>query len=216
VIDKDKNRETKEHKGGTNPQGFDRIVREVFAPIYPVIAQQIVAKTLTTSGRCLDAGCGTGALGRAIAAITDLHVTFLDQSIGMLRFAAKYASQEGIKECSFLEGDIHNIDLLDESMDLIISRGSSPFWDDWHRAYSEILRVLKVGGHAYIGGGFGTKELKEQITAHMSKEKPDWRDSFKDRIKAEREALPQIMEKLNPASHTIIDDESGWWVFITK
>jgi hypothetical protein len=78
------------------------------------------------------------------------------------------------------------------------------------------VRVLKIGGHAYIGGGFGTKELREQITAQMSQEKPDWRDSFKDRVKAEREALPQILNTLNTAQHTIIDDESGWWVFITK
>ncbi len=216
-MDKDKNRETKEHEGRTNPQSFDRIVREVFAPIYPVIVQQIVVKTLTTSGRCLDAGCGTGALGRAIAQITDLHVTFFDQSSQMLDLAKKYADEENIMHKStFLEGDIHSIEMENDSVDIVISRGSSPFWDDWHRAYGEILRILKVGGHAYIGGGFGTKELRDSITAHMSKEKPDWRDSFKDRIKAEQEALPQIMEKLNPTSHTIIDDESGWWVFITK
>lgn len=27
-----------EHKGARDPSGFDAIVREVFAPIYPVIA----------------------------------------------------------------------------------------------------------------------------------------------------------------------------------
>ncbi|MDD3476750.1 MAG: class I SAM-dependent methyltransferase, partial [Sulfurimonas sp.] len=74
----------KEHKGGTNPSGFDRIVREVFAPIYPVIAQQIKQKTALSSGKCLDVGCGTGALGRAMAQITELHVTFFDQSDEML------------------------------------------------------------------------------------------------------------------------------------
>lgn len=207
----------KEHKGGTNPQGFDRIVREVFAPIYPVIAQQIKQKTALTSGKCLDAGCGTGALGRAMAEITDFHITFFDQSDEMLSLAKGYADDEEIAHRStFLQGDIHDIKMEDNSFDIVISRGSSPFWNDWSRAYGEILRVLKVGGHAYIGGGFGTKELKEQITAHMNKEKPDWRDSFKDRIKAEREALPQILNTLNPAQHTIIDDESGWWVFMTK
>ncbi|HUH42917.1 MAG TPA: class I SAM-dependent methyltransferase [Sulfurimonas sp.] len=207
----------KEHKGGSNPQGFDRIVREVFAPIYPVIAQQIKQKTALSSGKCLDAGCGTGALGRAMAEITDLHVTFFDQSDEMLTLAKGYAQEQEIAHrSSFMQGDIHNIELDDDSLDIVISRGSSPFWDDWSKAYSEILRVLKVGGHAYIGGGFGTKDLREQITTHMSKEKPDWRDSFKDRVKAEREALPQILNTLSPTKHTIIDDESGWWVFITK
>lgn len=207
----------KEHKGGSNPQGFDRIVREVFAPIYPVIAEQIKKKTNLSSGKCLDVGCGTGALGRAMAQITELHVTFFDQSDEMLSLAKDYAEEEEITHrSSFMLGDIHNIELDNDSLDIVISRGSSPFWDDWSKAYGEILRVLKVGGHAYIGGGFGTKELREQITAQMSKEKPDWRDSFKDRVKAEREALPQILNTLNPTQHTIIDDESGWWVFITK
>lgn len=211
------NENIKEHKGGTNPQGFDRIVREVFAPIYPVIANQIKQKTNITKGRCLDAGCGTGALGRAMAQISDLHITFFDQSSQMLELAKSYADEEGIvHKSTFLEGDIHNIEIESGSMDIVISRGSSPFWDDWYKAYAEIIRILKVGGCAYIGGGFGTKELREQITSHMSKEKPDWRDSFKDRVKAEREALPQILESLNPTKHSIIDDESGWWVFITK
>lgn len=207
----------KEHKGGTNPQGFDRIVREVFAPIYPVIAGQIKQKTALSSGRCLDAGCGTGALGRAMANITEFDITFFDQSDEMLSLAKGYATDEEIAHRStFMQGDIHNIEIDDNSLDLVISRGSSPFWDDWDKAYSEILRVLKVGGHAYVGGGFGTKELKEQITEHMSKEKPDWGDSFKERVKTQREVLPKIINSLNPTHHTIIDDESGWWVFMTK
>ncbi len=207
----------KRHKGGSNPQGFDRIVREVFAPIYPVIAQQIKKKTTLTKGRCLDAGCGTGALGRAMANITELDMTFFDQSDEMLTLAKKYAYEEEIAHRStFMRGDIHDIKIPDNTLDIVISRGSSPFWDDLDKAYSEILRVLKVGGYAYIGGGFGTKELKNQITSHMSKDKPEWRDSFKNRVKAEREVLPQILNSLNLTMHTIIDDESGWWVFITK
>lgn len=207
----------KKHKGGSNPQGFDRIVREVFAPIYPVIAQQIKKKTALTKGKCLDAGCGTGALGRAMANITELDITFFDQSDEMLGLVERYAKEENIThKSSFMQGDIHDIDIKNNYFDLVISRGSSPFWDDWQKAYSEILRILKVGGHAYIGGGFGTKELRDQIAAHMGKEKPDWKDSFKERVKTEREALPQILNSLNPSQHTIIDDESGWWVFITK
>lgn len=208
---------TKEHKGGSNTQSFDRIVREVFAPIYPTIAEQILVRTQVTTGKCLDVGCGTGALGRAIARLSNVHVTFFDQSIEMIQLAMDYAYEENlIHRSDFLIGDIHKINLANESIDIVISRGSSPFWEDWHKAYSEIVRVLKVGGYAYIGGGFGTKELKEQITAHMNKENPNWRTSFKDHVKTEREALPQILNSLNPASHRIIDDESGYWVFITK
>ena len=204
-------------KGGTNPQSFDKIVQDVFAPIYPVIAQQIKAKTDIIHGVCLDAGCGTGALGRALAKITNLEITFFDQSSQMLELAQKYANDEDILfRSSFLNGDIHDIALRDASIDIVISRGSTPFWDDWNRAYSEIVRVLKVGGKAYIGGGFGTARLREKIVAQMNENNPNWRNSFKDRIKPEREALPTILASLQLAHFSIIDDESGFWAFIVK
>lgn len=204
-------------KGATNPQGFDRIVREVFAPIYPVIAEQIVAKTAIKSGKCLDAGCGTGALGRAIARITNLDITFFDQSDEMLELAKGYANDENIgNRSTFLQGDIHAIPLKDESVDIVISRGSSPFWDDWYKAYSEIIRVLKPGGMTYIGGGFGNAQLREDIVKTMSENNPNWRNSFKDRLKPERDALPSILASLNPIGYELVNDDSGFWTIITK
>jgi SAM-dependent methyltransferase len=115
-----------------------------------------------------------------------------------------------------LQGDIHNIDIESEIMDIVISRGSSPFWNDWYQAYSEILRVLKRGGKAYIGGGFGNAELRERIIKTMSENNPGWRGSFKERIKPQREALPAILDSLKPTHFTIIDDDSGFWACITK
>ncbi len=204
-------------KGATNPQSFDHIVRNVFAPIYPVIAEQITMKTKITSGRCLDAGCGTGALGIALLQMTNLHVTFFDQSEEMLNLASQYTSDHNFDDRStFLQGDIHNIPLPSDDVDLVISRGSSPFWNDWKLAYSEILRILKPGGMAYIGGGFGNRELRDSIVAKMSENNPDWRNSFKDRIQPEREALPGILEGLNPSYYHLINDDSGFWAIIRK
>lgn len=204
-------------KGATNPQSFDRIVREVFAPIYPTIAEQIKEKTKITRGKCLDAGCGTGALGRAMARISDLEILFFDQSDEMLTLARQYAQEESlIDRSTFIQGDIHSINIDDNSLDLVISRGSSPFWDDWNKAYGEIYRILKEGGMAYIGGGFGNRELREKIVATMSQNNPDWRNSFKDRIGPEREALPGILSALNPTHFHIINDDSGFWAVLTK
>lgn len=206
-----------ENRGGSDPRGFDTIVREVFAPIYPVIAQQIIQKTGMRSGKCLDVGCGTGALGRSIAKHSDLHVTYFDQSVEMMQLSMDYAKEENlILRSDFLVGDIHDLKLQENSIDLVISRGSSPFWVDWSRAYSEILCVLKTGGKAYIGGGFGNAKLREHIVATMNKNNPSWRNSFKDKVLLEREALPSIMHKLQPSHFSIIDDESGYWVYIIK
>ncbi len=50
-----------------NATEFDQIARTVFSPVYPVIADLIRKKTGITSGKCLDAGCGGGYLGIALA-----------------------------------------------------------------------------------------------------------------------------------------------------
>jgi hypothetical protein len=42
---------------------FDRIARDVFAPVYPAIAEQIIVRTGVVRGVCLDIGCGGGYLG---------------------------------------------------------------------------------------------------------------------------------------------------------
>jgi ubiquinone/menaquinone biosynthesis C-methylase UbiE len=207
----------KAHKGARDPLGFDAIVREVFAPIYPVIASQIVRQTRIADGVCLDAGCGTGALGRAIAQLGGFRVTFFDQSEPMLALAQQYAETEEIAaRSSFVLGDIHAIPLPSESVDLVISRGSTFFWDDWERAYGEILRVLRRGGQAYIGGGFGNAALREQIIVTMRERTPEWEKRAKDRSKKIRDELPEILERLRPASFEIINDDSGFWAHIRK
>lgn len=57
------------HRGDekTDPASFEIIARTIFAPVYPVIASQIIEATGITSGFCLDIGCGGGHLGMAVA-----------------------------------------------------------------------------------------------------------------------------------------------------
>jgi SAM-dependent methyltransferase len=46
--------------------------------------------------------------------------------------------------------------LPDNSADLVVSRGSIFFWDSPAKGLQEVYRVLRPGGHAYIGGGAGS------------------------------------------------------------
>ncbi len=88
----------------------------------------------------------------------------------MLELTKKYVKEEKLeKRSSFLLGDIHKIPYEDESLDLIISRGSNPFWEDWEQAYKEIYRVLKKGGKTYIGCGFGSKKLYDEVMEKWKK-----------------------------------------------
>ena len=157
----------------SNYKDFDEIVRNVFAPIYPVIAKQIVERTNIKEGICIDLGTGTGALARAIAKITNLKVYALDISKDMLKLTEKYIKEEGLEgKIIPILGDVHNMPFEDNFADLIISRGSMFFWNDKIKAFKEIYRVLKLDGMAYIGGGFGNRELREKIFAEMRRRNP--------------------------------------------
>lgn len=42
---------------------FDQVACTVFAPVYPLVARQVIGHTGVTQGTCLDVGCGTGYPG---------------------------------------------------------------------------------------------------------------------------------------------------------
>jgi len=195
---------------------MDRIAKTVFAPIYPVIAEQILDRCGITRGRCLDIGSGPGSLGIALARSSDLAVTLLDSSPEALEIAEKNVREAGLSDrISLLPGDVHEIPLPAESIDLIVSRGSIFFWDDLTRAFAEIHRVLAPGGKTYIGGGFGTAELRDSITIAMVKKNPDWKNFRDKNLGADNQA--RIAGVVNDLGlHRIINDDSGFWIVIEK
>ncbi|KUO78237.1 MAG: methyltransferase [Desulfosporosinus sp. BRH_c37] len=195
---------------------FDKVAREVFAPIYPVIAEQIKLKTGITRGKCLDLGCGGGYLSIALARITGLNIHLLDVSQEMLDIAASNIAENGLEaRMQTLLADVQEIPLKDKSVDLIISRGSIFFWEDQQKAFEEIYRVLTPGGVAYIGGGFGTVELKKQIFAEMEKRDKNWNEESRKRIG--KHAIENFREKLQNAKIEVFElnrDDTGLWIVI--
>ena len=160
---------------------MDRIAKTVFAPVYPVLAEQILIRCGFSRGRCLDVGSGPGSLGIALAQASD-----------------------------------HDIPRPVGSVVLVGCRGSVVFWEDLSRAFSEIYRVLAPGGRTYVGGGFGTAELRDAVAAAMTKENADWK-SFRDKNLGpdNRERVAGVLADLG-LHHRIINDDSGLWVVIER
>jgi ubiquinone/menaquinone biosynthesis C-methylase UbiE len=198
-------------------QRMDRIAKTAFAPVYPVIAEQILARCGIARGRCLDVGSGPGSLGIALAQASDLSVTLLDASPDMLAVAGENVREAGLSgRLSLLAGDVHDIPLPPGSVDLVVSRGSVFFWEDLARAFFEIHRVLAPGGKTYVGGGFGTAELRDAIAATMAKENPDWKN-FRDKNLGpdNRKRVAGVLADLG-LPHRLVSDDSGFWVVMEK
>ncbi|MFH0730073.1 MAG: class I SAM-dependent methyltransferase [Pseudomonadota bacterium] len=203
-------------------QKYDNIARGVFAPVYPVIAHQILSRTGVTQGVCLDIGCGGGYLGAALARTTDLFIHFFDSSEEMLTIANRTIAENGLRtRAGTLLGEVSAIALPDASVNLAVSRGSIFFWENLPRAFSEIHRVLAPDGWAYIGGGFGSREIKETI-AHEMTSRNQGNDEFSAKIRKNlgmetRARFEAALEMAGIDDFFILHNEDiGLWFVIRK
>lgn len=196
---------------------MDRTAVEIFAPIYPVLANQIVRRLGITKGHCVEIGSGPGLLALSLAAVTELKMILLDASMPMHMKAKRRLAASGYdRRFTLLCGDVHHIPLNDDSVELMVSRGSIFFWEHPERAFGEIHRVLAPSGRSYVGGGFGNAHLRDRICEKMTAIRPDWR-TFRDRNLGEP-TRQKILSALHAAAvhYDIINDDSGFWIIIKK
>ena len=147
---------------------YDEIAENIFYPAYPEIIEDVIRATGITEGTFLDIGCGGGHLGFALMKRTNMQGCFLDIQQGAVECAQIRAKELGFEHRSrIFRGNVEEMPFADAEFDLIISRGSVPFWENQKKAFQEILRVMKSGGKAYIGGGLGSLETQREIEKKM-------------------------------------------------
>jgi SAM-dependent methyltransferase len=197
---------------------YAAIANEVFAPIYPVIAGQILERCKVREGLCLDLGCGPANLAIALAKSSALTFFAMDFSSCILDFARENILREGLAErVTPLAGDVHRLPFADGVASLIVSRGSMRFWRNRPAAFREIKRVLAPGGRCYVGGGLGSSRLAEEIDREMIRRGADWQN--KPRKKGRNKNLAEwadIMEKAGITRYERILDDSGSWIYFEK
>ncbi len=93
----------------------------------------------------LDVGCGTGFLSEGILEVTP-SVWGLDITPEQLRRARRKLS------IPLVRGDAENLPFRAERFDAVLSSGSIEYWPDPVRALREMVRVLRPGGVAMVGG----------------------------------------------------------------
>lgn len=201
-----------------DPHSYHAIATGPFAPLYPYYAGQILAKTGVSSGCCLDVGCGGGYLGLAVAEMSHLELYLLDQSAEMVDIANANICARGLRgRAQVIQGVVQAIPLPDAAVDLVVSRGSIPFWEDLPTAFLEIHRVLKPGGYACVGGGLGTPEMREAILHEMQSRDPQWRTGERSNIPHHPES--HYADALQAAAipvFTVTRGETGTWIEFRK
>lgn len=192
-------------------------------PVYPLLAQQFVDDYCLDQGIAVDMGTGPGYLGLELAKITNMEVFFLDYSREALdQCRQNVLSCELDNKVRFIEADVAAIPLPDNMADFVMSRGSLWFWKDPVKGLEEIVRILKPGGVAYIGGGLGryVPDTMRQRLIKANREARKKRGETRPSLEAVRELADEALHPIKEVSYQVVPDDSegknGKWVEIKK
>lgn len=92
----------------------------------------------------------------------------LDMTDEMLALANRNKAEAGIDNVEFLKGEIENIPLPDESVDVIISNCVINLSPDKDRVFSEAFRVLKPGGRFAVADIVLTRPASQAVREHLA------------------------------------------------
>jgi SAM-dependent methyltransferase len=137
------------------PKGLDR--EQSLPSRYPYVVQDILRWCKPKKGFWVDLGAGKGQVAIPLIEATGNPVVMVDPERESLMHGLKIAREKGIEDrLSAVVGSAETMPFPDNSVDLVVSRGSIFFWDDPVKGLKEVHRVLRPGGKAYIGGGAGS------------------------------------------------------------
>ncbi len=189
------------------PKNFHKTTSSVLKPVYKPLAAEIVNKfsLADKKGIAIDLGSGPGDLIIELCRLTEnLHWINADINPGYFPRFIKNADNAGFgNRVSAIYADAKDLPLKTDYADIIVSRGSFHLWGDFKAGLSEVHRVLKPGGTAYIGRGFSSDLPVETARDIRTKQKKN-NGGLKYDVNKTAENMKSIMKELNIKDYKII------------
>jgi SAM-dependent methyltransferase len=134
---------------------------------------------------------------------------------------AEDARKHGVDgRSAFVFADACYLPFRDNYADLILSRGAYQFWGDLDAAISEVHRVLKSGGQAFIGRGVAPDTAQDKV-ADLRNRRVIGGPKYDKEVEVAR--FKTIMKKLGIKEFEIIGEDSsdashdvGIWLYFKK
>ncbi len=120
---------------------------------------------ISEGNHVLDLGSGAGNdcfIARSIVGESG-WVTGLDFTPEMIEKARMNNEKMGFRNVEFVQGDIESMPLPDNRFDVVVSNCVLNLVPDKHRAFAEIMRVLKPGGHFCVSDVVTKGDLPETL-----------------------------------------------------
>lgn len=130
-------------------------VNTLWEPVYPFLADHVLAASGFHAGRLLDVGPFAGGLALNVLWKNEaFQATVCDESAGVLRWVEERAAAGGfVSRLTTVQNAFSPLPFPSEGFEVIVVRGAFFFWTPL--LLREVRRVLRPGGFGWVGGGYG-------------------------------------------------------------
>jgi SAM-dependent methyltransferase len=193
-------------------------IRELYhlwKPVYPYLAKFILEHYDRQDGTILEIGpfCGT------LFALNEMQI---GDSLFIAAFPPEMAdfyreetrNQKAEARIRVIGADSSLAGFEENSVDLAIFRGAFFFPSLFQVNLPQVYRILKPGGVALVGGGFG-KSTPDSVMKAIGKRSRDLNLRI-GKVEIEKEALSVEIRALSGSGRTEIVSEGGIWVLMNK
>jgi ubiquinone/menaquinone biosynthesis C-methylase UbiE len=170
---------------------------------------------LTPGLAVLDVGCGPGSITCDFARLVEPgHVTGLDRSEDIVAQARALAEERGVDNVSFTAGNVYDLELDDETFDVVHAHQVLQHLTDPVAALREMRRVAKPGGMVAVRDAdfHGMSWLPEVP------ELDEWMDLYQRIARhngAEPDAGRRLVSWMQEAGFTDVSPASSNWLYAT-
>ncbi len=189
---------------------YENIANNIIKKIYPYLITDLknYYKQSLDNKIIVELGTGPGHILEELLKEKFKYIYGIDISLEML-LRAKIRNNNN-KRLQLINANVENIPLKEKSVDLIISRGSIFFWENFDKAFREIYRVLKEDGFLLIGGGYGISTPDNIVEEILNNFKNSISKNIKPKIDIDKTI--EIMRKIGGKTEVIAKPKHGFWI----
>jgi ubiquinone/menaquinone biosynthesis C-methylase UbiE len=184
-------------------------VNRLWSDIYPYLASQVMDTYGRQPGKVLELGPFAGGISIEIARRCPLaRITIADERPEMVAFFRQEILQAGLEgRMTAIRSSLDKLELESRSFDIVILRGAFFFLPGKPDLMPEIYRVLKTGGLAFVGGGYG-KDTPQSCTDAIAEESRVLNDRL-GRRRLSIQELQTLVKQAGLEARTRICQEGG-------
>ncbi len=193
-----------------------REANQLFEPFYPHVARQIAEAYGRQEGLALEIGPYAPGISLCLAQLyPKLEIVVGDDTPGILSYLRGRIEESGLAGRVRVQGLTKtSMPFGEGTFDLVYFRGALFFWEKQVEILQEAYRVLKGGGVAVLGGGFGASAPDGLIDSVLDRSR-ELNQRLGKKALSEVE-LQAILEKAGLTPCAQIDKRHGLWVILRK